>query len=120
MTHEQPHSLRKGPLISPVKAPESFGCMFCAESATGEPSIVSATAASAVNGGATTTSTSRRSLANATVPCARSTLERPPWNIFQLPAMSGRRDGFMGSAKITQALPPENLDAGQLLPLDEL
>ena len=78
------------------RAARRFGWRFCAASRTLDLSSVSATAASAVKGGATTTSTSGRSFAKVTHPCASSTLVRPPWNIFQLPAMRGRREGFMG------------------------
>ena len=98
-----------GALISPVNAPAAFGCRFCAATLDAARRRSScATAASAVNGGATTTSTRgdvARELRDAAA--RASTPSAPPWFIFQLPAMSGRRAGFMrlGSASRRTSMP---------------
>jgi len=99
MTHFAPDSRSIGALISPVNAPESLGYMFWALTATRVDSSSWATAASAVNGGATSTST----LSNAAVLLATSVAsvhpDAPPWFNFQLPAMSGRLERFMKSPR---------------------
>src|SRR6187402_3067011 len=112
ITQVAPDSLSMGALFSPVKAPLSFGKKFCAATSTWPPSSSLDTAASAVNGGETTTSTSPATSfeANCTA-AASSTPFKPPLFSFQLPAIRYLRATLASS---------QGFDARQLETFDEL
>ena len=87
MTCVTPASTSIGAETSPVKAPSFSKCMFWAATATGEPLAAATTAASAVNGGATSASPA----APATpfrISSTSATASATVLYIFQLPAIS--------------------------------
>ena len=77
-----------GAEISPVNAPLSSGCMFCAPSFTTVPSSTRLTPSRAVNGGQTTTSTSFRLPTIPTMSRTRAAASAVVLFIFQLPTIS--------------------------------
>src|SRR6266567_4483023 len=95
---ECPSSTRRHPSsasivgeISPVNAPWGSQWQFWAPSPTAEPPSTSATAASAVKGGHTTTSTPRGRLSPSRTDWASARASAKPPCIFQLPTTSGVR-----------------------------
>jgi len=102
MTHLHPASASIGALTSPVNAPFGSGWTFCAASSTGAEQSWRATSSHSgsargmtSSGGAMTVRTLGTCAAARATWMASSTPEAPPWCIFQLPAMSGLRWGFM-------------------------
>src|SRR3954468_6395650 len=84
--------------------------MFCASTFTSEPPRPSSVAASAVNGGQIATSTPLPSGSRASSFCVYSRASADVLNIFQLPAMYGRRPSGV----------IERLHSGEILPLEQL
>ena len=91
ITYSAPASFSIGALISPVNAPSRSQYMFWPATPTGEFRTASATACSAVNGGATMISTSAMSLTRLRNSLANTTASCTVLNIFQFAAMNGVR-----------------------------
>jgi hypothetical protein len=91
MTYSAPASFSMPALISPVNAPSRSQCRFCPATPTGVLRAASATACSAVNGGATTISTSVTSFTTPRISLMNTTASWTVLNIFQLAAMKGVR-----------------------------
>src|SRR6266545_2081103 len=94
--------------ISPVNAPWGSQWQFCAPSPTAEPPSTSATAASAVKGGHTTTSTPRGRLSPSRTDWASARASAKPPCIFQLPTTRGVRMTYprRGASPPFRSLPP--------------
>ena len=90
MTYSTPHSLSIAALSSPVYAPDSFQCMFCAPSLMFVPLMASLTAAKFTAGVQTTTSQTA-SLTSGARAVTSSRASLGVLFIFQLPAMIGLR-----------------------------
>src|SRR5213594_1706266 len=112
---ECPSSTRRHPSsasivgeISPVNAPWGCQWQFCAPSPTAEPPSTSATAASAVKGGHTTTSTPRGRLSPSRTDWASARASAKPPCIFQLPTTRGVRMTYprRGASPPFRSLPP--------------
>src|SRR5439155_10418153 len=112
---ECPSSTRRHPSsasivgeISPVNAPWGCQWQFCAPSPTTEPPSTSATAASAVKGGHTTTSTPRGRLSPSRTDWASARASAKPPCIFQLPTTRGVRMTYprRGASPPFRSLPP--------------
>src|SRR3954447_5834560 len=93
ITYSAPASRTMGALTSPVYAPSFSQNTSWAATAMGLLRTASATACSAVNGGATTISTSATSLTRLRNSFAYTTASCTVLNIFQFPATSGVRMG---------------------------
>src|SRR5947209_20250430 len=98
--------------ISPVNAPSSTQHTFCAPNPIAEPASASRAAASAVNGGHSTASTSLSGKSRARTSATNARVCAIVLCIFQLPTISGRRAPL--------ALVLERRDAGQRLALEKL
>src|SRR5436190_21977301 len=101
-------SLSIGAEISPVKAPLSSSCMFCAITRSALPFAASTHTSSAVNGTQMPTSRSSPSISGRSSSTYARASARSLF-IFQLPATYGRRSGIV-----------EHLDARQALALEQL
>ena len=91
MTYSAPASRSMIALTSPVNAPSFSQCRFCPATPMLVWRAASATACSAVNGGATTISTSVKSLTRPWNSLMNTTASCTVLNIFQLAAMNGVR-----------------------------
>src|SRR5690606_30388140 len=90
-TCEQPTSCNMGPDTSPVKAPCSAWCRFCAPSRREDPAMAAATCARCTKAGHTSTSTASSSAANPPLRAWTRASACAFWPcIFQLAATSGR------------------------------
>src|SRR5437762_9978940 len=89
MTYSAPVSAIIGALISPVNAPSRSQWRSCAAMQTLLLRAASAAACSAVNGGASTISTSSMSLTRLRNSLTYLTVSATVLNIFQLPAIKG-------------------------------
>jgi len=90
ITYFTPSAFSIGPLISPVNAPLSSKCMFCAPIAIVVPSAAFTRAGRFVNGAQMTLSTPGRSALPFTS-AKNASASETVLNIFQLPAMIGVR-----------------------------
>jgi hypothetical protein len=91
ITYSAPASCTMPTLTSPVNAPSRSQCTFCAPTAMLLLRAASAAACRAVNGGATTISTSCTPATSGRSSLTHTTASWTVLNIFQLPAIRGRR-----------------------------